>query len=106
MLIAGLVRSSAWGACFRRKTASSVQPGCFARSAPKMSGALMPIWFAAYWLSVRVGLPATSGAGGRLAVIPHPRFAPTGSAIGLSRDVPPASQRTSPSSRSLLKHPR
>jgi hypothetical protein len=48
-----------------------------------MSCALMLIGFATNWLSVRSGLPASTGAGGRLAVMPRPRFAPPGPAIGL-----------------------
>jgi hypothetical protein len=36
------------------------------------SGAPMPIGFARYRLSVRSGLSASTGAGGRLAVIPWP----------------------------------
>ena len=36
----------------------------------------MLIGFAANWPSVRFGPPASTGAGGRLAVMPRPRFAP------------------------------
>jgi len=38
-------------------------------------------------------------AGGRLAVMPSPRFAPPGPAIGLARGARPAWRCASPSSR-------
>jgi len=54
--------------------------------------------------SVTIGLPASTGAGGRLAAVPRHRFAPLSAATGLAWDALPASERTVPSSFGLMKH--